>query len=96
MALAGLGRRDEALREVRWLRESLIYRKDAYLRPGVEVGAAKILAQIGETDAALDAIDRLLAERPPALSTHFLRLDPLWDPIREHARFRALVAKHGN
>jgi Flp pilus assembly protein TadD len=23
-----------------------------------------------------------------------VRLDPLWDPIREHPRFRALLAKH--
>lgn len=64
LALAGLGRRDEALREVRWLQECLIYRSDAYLRPSVAVGAAQILAQAGETNAALEVIERLFAERP--------------------------------
>jgi len=96
MALAGLGRRDEALREVRWLQECLIYRKDAFLRPGLASGAAKILAHVGETDASLDLITHLLAERPSGLSIHTLRLDPLWDPIREHPRFQALLAKYRN
>jgi tetratricopeptide (TPR) repeat protein len=95
MALAGLGRRDEALQEVRWLRQSLIFRQDEFLRPAVALGAAKILAQIGESDAALNAVEALLAERPPALSIHLLRLDPLWDPIRKHRRFQELLVNHG-
>jgi serine/threonine protein kinase/tetratricopeptide (TPR) repeat protein len=95
MALAGLGRRDEALREVRWLQEGLIYRNDAFLRPGVAAGAAKILAQVGDAEASLDVIERLLAERPPGMSVQILRLDPVWDAIRQHPRFRALLAKHG-
>jgi serine/threonine-protein kinase len=95
MALAGLGRRDEALREVRWLQECLLYRNDAYMRPGIAVGAAKILAQVGDVNVSLDVIQQLLAERPPAFSIHMLRLDPLWNPIRDHPRFRALLAKYG-
>ena len=95
LALAGVGRRDEALREVRWLRECPIYRNDAYLRPSVASGAAKILAHVGETDASLDVIEELLAERPPGMNIHFLRLDPLWDPIREHRRFKAVLATYG-
>jgi TolB-like protein len=94
MALAGLGRRDEALREVRWLQECLIYREDAYLRPGVALGAARILAQAGEASAALDVIEQLLAERHSALSVHVVRLDPRLDPIRKHARFKALLAEY--
>ncbi|MBW3553148.1 MAG: protein kinase [Gemmatimonadetes bacterium] len=94
MALAGLGRRDEARREARWLLECLIYRKDAYLRPGVALGAARILAQAGEASAALDVIEGLLAERSSALSVHALRLDPRLDPIREHPRFKTLLAEY--
>ena len=33
LALAGLGRRDEALREARWLQQSEVYREDAYQGP---------------------------------------------------------------
>jgi TolB-like protein/Tfp pilus assembly protein PilF len=94
MALAGLGRRDEALREARWLRTSFIYRKDLFLRPYVEIGAAQILAHAGESDAAINDLDRLLSDRFPAISVHTLRLDPVWDPVRQHPRFRALLTKY--
>jgi len=94
MALAGLGRRDEALREASWLRGSFIHRKDLFLRPYVVIGAAQILAHAGEPDAAVDDLERLLADEAPALSVHALRLEPVWDPIREHPRFRALLAKY--
>ncbi|HUF25386.1 MAG TPA: tetratricopeptide repeat protein, partial [Gemmatimonadaceae bacterium] len=96
MALAGLGRREQALDEVRWLENCPIYREDMYLSPRVAVGAAKILARLGETDAALDRVERLVAQRPPGLAMHLLRLDPHWDPIREHPRYHALLRTHAS
>ncbi len=94
MALAGLGRRDEALREGKWLQQSAVHGEDAYLGPTVTEARARILAQAGDAGAALDEIERLLAG-PSWLSVHTLRLDPRWDPIRDHPRFQALLAKHG-
>jgi len=95
LALAGLGRRDEALREARWLQRSGIYRKDAMEGPLAAEERARILAQVGDARAALEEVERLLA-RPSFLSVHTLRLDPRWDPIREHPRFKALLAKYAN
>ena len=43
----------------------------------------------------LDEIEQLLGG-PGYLSVHTLRLDPRWDPIREHPRFQALLAAHQN
>jgi serine/threonine-protein kinase len=94
LALAGLGRRDAALREARWLRQSVVYREDAYKGPSVAEDRARILAQAGEADAALDEIERLLA-RPSWLSVHTLRIDPRWDPIRNDPRFQALLRRYG-
>jgi serine/threonine-protein kinase len=94
LSLAGLGRRAAALAETRWLEHSTIYLKDA---AGARVAEARaqILAQAGDADAALDEIERLLAG-PSWLSVHTLRLDPRWDPIREHPRFKALLVKYAN
>jgi hypothetical protein len=51
---------------------------------------AKIYARSGEPDRAIDAIEQSLAH-PGWLSPGMLQLDPDWDPIRDHPRFRALV-----
>jgi serine/threonine-protein kinase len=95
LALAGLGRREEAQREARWLQQSSIYREDVYARTLPAEDRAQILAGIGETDAALAEIERLLTG-VSTLTAHMLRLDPRWDPIRDDPRFQALLAKHAN
>jgi eukaryotic-like serine/threonine-protein kinase len=95
LALAGLGRRDEALREARWLQQSEVYRQDAYKGPSVAEDRARILARAGDVDAALDEIEQLLAG-PSWISAHTLRLDPRWDPIRNDPRFQALLVKYAN
>ncbi len=95
LALAGLGRQDEALREARWLQQSVAYRVDAADGTVLAEDRARILTQAGEADAALDEIERLLSG-PSRLTVHTLRLDPLWDPIRDHPRFQALLEKYEN
>lgn len=92
--MAALGRRAEALREVRWLEHS-----DGYLNnhscPSEPEARAAILVRLGQTDSALAAIERLLAGRS-RVSVHTLRLDPLWDPIRSDPRFQALLARYAD
>jgi serine/threonine-protein kinase len=95
LALAGLGHRDEALREAQWLQRSEDYRKDAVVSRLAAEERARILAQAGEAREALDEVERLLAE-PSQLTVHTLRLDPRWDPIREHPGFQALLARYAD
>jgi TolB-like protein/tRNA A-37 threonylcarbamoyl transferase component Bud32/Flp pilus assembly protein TadD len=95
LALAGLRRRDEALREANWLQQSWEYGNDAVDGPQVAEARAGILAQAGQPDSALLEIERLLA-RPSEVSLHTLRLDPLWDPIRERPRFQGLLTRLGH
>jgi serine/threonine-protein kinase len=91
-ALAGLASRGDALREAEWLRQSAIYREDALDGPLAAEARAHILADTGDAAGAIDEIERLLA-RPSLVSVQTLRLDPRWDPIREHPRFMALMAR---
>jgi serine/threonine-protein kinase len=63
--------------------------------PDAAEARAIILARLGESDAALDEIERQLAG-PSKLTVHTLRLDPRWDPIREHPRFKVLLVKYAN
>jgi eukaryotic-like serine/threonine-protein kinase len=94
LASAGLGRREEAVAEARWLEESIVYRDDALEGILLRLFRAWILAEAGEADAALDEVDRLVAG-PSWVTLHWLRLDPRWDPIREHPRYHALLARYG-
>jgi TolB-like protein/DNA-binding SARP family transcriptional activator/Flp pilus assembly protein TadD len=91
--LAALGRRAEAMREERWLERSALYRTDRYRQDaGIAVDAV-ILMRVGETDAALDRLERLLAG-PSLVTVQQLRLDPTWDPIRGDPRFQRLLARY--
>jgi serine/threonine-protein kinase len=95
LALAGVGQRREAEGEARWLQQSRLYRDDALEGVFPAEDRARILAGVGDADAALDEIERLLA-RPSFLSVHTLRLDPRWDPSHNSPRFQALLVKYAN
>jgi tetratricopeptide (TPR) repeat protein len=95
LALASLGRRQEALQEARWLERSAIYREDAYAWYLPAEHRALILMRVGEVTRALDEVEQLLA-RPSLVSVELLRLDPRYDPIRADPRFQALLVKYAN
>jgi serine/threonine-protein kinase len=48
----------------------------------------------GDADHALPLIEHLLQSEISLVSPAMLQLDPVWDPIRDDPRFKALLAKH--
>ncbi len=92
-AYAGLGRKEEAIREGKRGVELLPVSKDALGGLYHVWDLAEIYTMVGEYKAALDEIEYLLSI-PTEMSVPWLRLDPIWDPLRDHPRFEALLEKY--
>ena len=92
--LAGLGRKEEAIREGRRAVELLPESQDAFDGPEVTVALAQIYAWTDEHDQALRLLDHLLVT-PNGITVPILKLDPIWDPLRKDPRFQALIDKYG-
>ncbi len=58
--------------------------------PEMTANLAVIYVMVGEQNAALDQIEYLLSI-PSILSVPLLRIDPQWDPLRNHPRFQKLL-----
>jgi serine/threonine-protein kinase len=94
LVYAGLGRKEEAIREAVRGVEILPTSRDALYGPILVYFLAQVYAQVGEPEKALDLIEDSLTT-PNGLTVHDLRLGPVWDPIREHPRFEELLENHG-
>jgi serine/threonine-protein kinase len=95
-ALAGLGRKEEAIRAGRHAVELVQTADEALRGPFFLQHLAFIYARVGEPEEALALIDRLLSMPHLGLSVRTLELDPWWDPLREHPRYAQLLDKHGS
>jgi TolB-like protein/Flp pilus assembly protein TadD len=91
---ASLGRKEEAIREGQRAIELLPESKDAFDGPQVTVGLAQIYTWTGEKEQALQLLDHSLST-PNGLTVALLKLDPVWDPLRQEPRFIAMLKKHG-
>jgi hypothetical protein len=87
-----LGRNADALRLARQAAEWLSVEKDAFGGPAFMVGLAQIQARTGETDAAVKNLRHLLSiPAGIAVSINRLKIDPVWDPIRNDPGFQELL-----
>jgi tetratricopeptide (TPR) repeat protein len=91
IAYAGLGRRDDAVREAREAVASL-----TETRPGLALAYAKsdlalVYAMVGEDDPAIDILTELTRISYSPVMPAVLRIDPQWDSLRDHPRFRELL-----
>ena len=88
---AGLGRKEEALREGRRACELLPISKDGIDGAALAVNLAAIYAWAGEKDLAVEQIAAV--ERVPNLLSYgLLKLHPQWDSLRGDPRFEQILA----
>src|SRR5437870_5582433 len=87
---AGLGRKEEALREGRRAVELLPVEKDSMNGAAMVKYLAVIAAWIGDKDLACEQLASVI-RRPSSLSYRELKLMPFWDPLRGDPRFEKIV-----
>jgi tetratricopeptide (TPR) repeat protein len=87
---AGLGRKEEALREGRRAIELLPVKKDSVNGAHVIEHLAIIAAWTGEKELAIEQL-AIAARLPGTLSYGQLKLLPFWDPLRGDPRFEKIV-----
>src|SRR6266480_364507 len=92
--LAHLGEKDAALAEARRATELLPESKDAFGGPEIAAGVAEVHAILGDNGRAIEILDGLLS-RPSAVTVQTLRINPIWDPLRNDSRFQTLLKKYG-
>jgi TolB-like protein/class 3 adenylate cyclase/Flp pilus assembly protein TadD len=88
---AGLGRKEEALREGRRAVELLPVEKDAINGPLMIEYLAMIAAWVGDKDLACKQLATAI-RYPSTVSYGQLKLLPFWDPLRGDPRFEKIVA----
>jgi serine/threonine-protein kinase len=92
--LAYLGEKDAALAEARRATELRPESKDAFGGPEIATGVAEVHAVLGDNGRAIEILDGLLS-RPSGVTVPGLKINPIWDPLRNDPRFQALIDKYG-
>jgi TolB-like protein/Tfp pilus assembly protein PilF len=92
--LAWLGEKEAAIAEAKRATELLPESVDAFDGPVCTQTLAEVYMIVGEYEQALPIVDGLLS-RPSEATVAKLKVNPLWDPIRNDPRFIALLKKHG-
>jgi serine/threonine-protein kinase len=88
-----LGRNADALRLSRQAADSMSIEKDAMTGPSFQLGLAQIEAHAGTPEEAIKRLRRLLSI--PAgfdVSIALLKIDPVWDPIRNRPDFQQMLS----
>jgi TolB-like protein/Flp pilus assembly protein TadD len=102
-AYAVMGDKDSALKTAAQAVTLLPRANDPKLGPGFEENLALIQTMFGENDQAISTLAQLLQTSynsplygPSAITAAHLRLDPIWDPIRNDPRFGKILEESEN
>jgi serine/threonine protein kinase/Flp pilus assembly protein TadD len=88
-----LGRNADALRLSRQAADTMSIEKDALSGPSFQIGLAQIEARAGAPEEAIKRLRRLLSiPAGHVASIALLKIDPVWDPIRNRPDFQQLLS----
>ncbi len=94
IAYAALGRKADAIAAGRRAVELMPVSRDALVGPYLAATLARTYMMVGEPERASETLAPLLTI-PSPITREALRVDPIWTPLRQHPRFRALVQGEG-
>jgi serine/threonine-protein kinase len=87
------GRDTDALRLSRQAADLISIEKDAVVGPSFQYGLAQIEARAGAPEEAIKRLRRLLSiPAGHVVSIALLKIDPVWDPIRNRPDFQQLLS----
>jgi len=92
-ACAGVGQKHRAVQEGELAAELLPVSKDEMLGPDILESLAMVYIMVGEYDLTIDQLDYLLSH-PSNVQIEGVRQHPIYDPLRDHPRFQALIEKY--
>ena len=90
IAYARLGRREDAIHEGQTATRLLPVSKEALLGADWIRNLAQIYTMVGMRTEAVEQLETLLSLES-SLSPHWLRLDPIWQPLSGHPDFQRLL-----
>jgi len=90
LSYAFLGRKTDAVREGKRAVEICPISKDAMAGYSYLQDLARIYVVAGEYEAAINQLQYLLSV-PSEISIPLLKIDPIWDPLRDHPKFQKLL-----
>ena len=96
LAYAHMGQKDKAIMIAQTATEKYPIALDALLGTCQLRDNALVYVAVGEYNMAIDLLEQVMSIPFDEESVATLRLDPRYDPLRDHPRFQALIEKYEN
>jgi TolB-like protein/predicted negative regulator of RcsB-dependent stress response len=90
LAYSGMGLADKAVEKMKAAAGLTPVSKDANVGASLLIYLAQVYVRAGQYEAALDQLE-YTRSIGAGVSVGLLRHDPVWDPLREHPRFKRLL-----